>query len=215
MRAVGLPSSYFIILGLPKAILDDFGERIVGYRPTDYEDDLAAIRFGLERCDPDYLNLNVLRFMPGSTAADVPSHPAYECVRPSGAAPITAGYFLPRVARACGYSVPTNHPIYRLCESVGLNQPTTTALDPDRVYRTVEATMGMINARIERGGRPTRLFIERELFDADLVKRNADGRYWLAPLREWEDRREPVSGDSRDIALAFERVTRASWAGRA
>ena len=53
------------------------------------QDDMSSIRFGLEECDPDFLNLNMLRFMPGSVAADVPSHPAYSCVRPTGEKPIT------------------------------------------------------------------------------------------------------------------------------
>ncbi|WP_430912689.1 B12-binding domain-containing radical SAM protein [Methylobacterium sp. sgz302541] len=211
MRAARLPSSYFIILGLPKAVLDESGSRVVAYRPTDFEEDIAAIRFGIERCEPDYLNLNVLRFMPGSAAADAPHHPAYSCVRPSGAAPITAGYFLPRVAEARGYTVPRNHPVYRLCESVGLNQPTTTALDPERVHRTVETTMRMVNAHPRASGRPAmRLFIERDLFEAKLVGRDEDDRYWMAPLREWEGY-EPGAdhGSDRAAALAFERLAHA------
>jgi len=107
-------------------------------------------------------------------------------VRPSGAAPITAGYFLPRVASAQRYTVTGNHPVYRLCEAVGGNQPTTTALDAERVYDTVSATMMLINARIDRGEQPTQLFIERELFQAGLVSQDFEGRYRLAPLRAWD-----------------------------
>lgn len=186
MRRIGLPSSYFLILGLPKAIFNEDGDRVVGYQPTTFEDDLAAIEFGLEHCEPDYLNFNMLRFMPGSHAADVRDHPAFGCVRPSGAEPITAGYFLPRVARAMRYSVPENHGVYRLCESVGLNQPTTTALDPERVYASVRAAVDIINGRIAAGHRPTSLFVDAELLSSGLVTRADDGCYAMAPLRAFE-----------------------------
>jgi anaerobic magnesium-protoporphyrin IX monomethyl ester cyclase len=207
MRSAGLPSSYFIILGLPKAILNHAGNQIVAYRPTTFEEDLEAVRFGLHRCDPDYLNLNVLRFMPGTIAADTPHHPAYSCVRSSGNAPITAGWFLPRVAEGLNYRLAENHSVYRLCESVGANQPTTTALDPQRVYETMRVTMSLINGRIDQGQRATKLFVERELFDAGLVSRDDAGRYWLAPFSTWDAYRQsrPAVRD-RSETEAFERA---------
>jgi radical SAM superfamily enzyme YgiQ (UPF0313 family) len=211
MRAAGLPSSYFIILGLPHAKLDATGTRIEGFTPTTFEQDMEAIRFGLDHCAPDYLNLNVLRFMPGSVAADAPGHPAYSCVRPSRDAPVTAGYFLPRVASSMHYPVRVNHPVYRLCESVGMNQPTTTALDAQRVFDTVRTTIDLINARIDHDQPGTRLFLERELFTAGLVARDEAGRYSLAPLRDWEGLKDPVDAQgARDNAAVFERVARAA-----
>jgi anaerobic magnesium-protoporphyrin IX monomethyl ester cyclase len=186
MAQAGLPSSYFIILGLPKADLDDTRTEVVGYSPTTFEDDMAAIRFGLNVCEPDYLNFNLLRFMPGSAAADIPNHPAYSCVRPTGSQPVTAGQFLPRVAKTLGYHVPANHGVYRLCESVGMNQPTTTAMDAERVHRSILEAMTLINDRIRRGLKPTKLFVDRELLDAGLVTRDERGCYGIAPLREFE-----------------------------
>ncbi len=187
MREIGLPSSYFLILGLPKAVLSEDKSMVLRYEPTTFEDDLEAIGFGLERCEPDYLNFNMLRFMPGSAAADVPNHPAYTCVRPSGERPITAGYFLPRVASDLGYQVPGNHGVYRLCESVGRNQPTTTAVDAERVYDSIRAAVDMINARIDAGRRPTRLFVDKELRDLGLLTANDRGLYTLAPMADFDD----------------------------
>ena len=186
VKGVGLPSSYFTILGLPKAKLNKDSTSIVGYEPTTLEDDIASIRFGLQECEPDYLNFNMLRFMPGSLAADMPNHPAYECVRPSKEKPITAGYFLPRVAEKLRYKVPENHGVYRLCESVGMNQPTTTAMDAERVYRTIKAAMGIINRRIDNGKTPTRIFFDRDILNEGLVKRETNGKYSIAPLKEFE-----------------------------
>lgn len=185
MQRAGLPSSYFIILGLP--IVDQWVEQFTSYRPTTFEEDMSAIEFGLNECNPDFLNFNMLRFMPGSVAADRPSHPAFSCVRPSGDKPITAGYFLPRVAQECGYEVPDNHGVYRLCESVGHNQPTTMAVDADRVYKTIQQTMEHINSRIDAGEKPTALFMDRELLAQGLVRRDDAGRYWIAPLYEFDD----------------------------
>lgn len=185
MSECGFPSSYFLILGLPKAQVDETGQ-ILGFEPTTFEDDMGAIRYGLDHCNPDYFNFNMLRFMPGSTAADMWMHPAYGCVRPSGIRPITGGYFLPRVARQLNYKVPENHGVYRLCESVGLNQPTTTAMDPQRVYDTVKGTMELINDGIGRGRKPTRIFIDRDIIQSGLVTRSDEGEYRMAPLREFE-----------------------------
>jgi anaerobic magnesium-protoporphyrin IX monomethyl ester cyclase len=186
MQRANLPSSYFVILGLPKAKLSDNLTAIVGYEPTTFDDDMATIRFGLDQCDPDFLNFNTLRFMPGSAAADVPSHPAYSCVRPSGASPITAGYFLPRVAKHFGYQASDNHGVYRLCESVDRYQPTSTAMSAVRIYETIQDTMKMINKKVNAGGKATRLFMDRELLTKQLVKRDEKGRYTIAPLKSFE-----------------------------
>jgi anaerobic magnesium-protoporphyrin IX monomethyl ester cyclase len=186
MTRLGLPSSYFLILGLPKAILSADRSMVLRYEPTRFEEDVAAIEFGLERCEPDYLNFNMLRFMPGSAAADTPNHPAYSCVRPSGGKPITAGYFLPRVADALGYEVPRNHGVYLLCESVGRNQPTTTAVDAQRVYDSVRVAVEMINQRTRAGRRPTQLFVDGEIERSGLLVRDDEGYYSLAPLAAFD-----------------------------
>lgn len=186
MAAVGLPSSFFLILGLPKAVFTTDLQRVLSYVPTTLDDDLACVRFGIEKCDPDFFNFNMLRFMPGSAAADVPCHPAYSCVRPTGEAPVTAGYFLPRVARQRNYAIPEYHGIFRVCESVGANQPRTTAVDSERIYHTFAYAVTLINQKIQRGGKWTRLFIDQEVWDNGLLWQDDDGTYGLAPLAAFE-----------------------------
>jgi anaerobic magnesium-protoporphyrin IX monomethyl ester cyclase len=186
MEIAGIPSSFFMILALPTAVLDEAGEMIVGYRPTTFEQDIECVRFGIIDCNPDYVNFNLLRFMPGSAAADFVGESAYSCVRPSGTAPITAGYFLPRVRDARRYHLADNHGVYRLCESIGPNQPTTTAADPDRIYATIRAAINLINLKYRRRGKLTRLFVDQEVLKLGLVSIDADGCYALAPLREFE-----------------------------
>lgn len=190
MRKVGLPSSYFIILGLPKAIFNENETEVVRYEPTTFEDDLQAIHYGLDQCAPDYLNTNVWRCMPGSTAAgeEMPKGAdPFACVRPSGTDSITAGYFLPRVGAACGYKIESNHGVYRLCESVGSHQPTSTAVDAERIYDTLYRTMEHINARIDAGRKPATLFIDGGLVKQGLVWRDEKGKYGIAPLKEFEN----------------------------
>lgn len=186
MAVAALPSSFFMILGLPKLVSGGEGGRPPVYAPSTYEDDLACVRFGIQDCDPEYFNFNLLRFMPGSAAADAGPNSPYECVRPSGAAPITGGYFLPRVREANGYRTSEHHGVYRLCESVGLNQPTSRGVDPQRVYDTLAAAVDLINTKIDAGGRATRLFIEEEILAEGLVAVDSDGRYRLAPLEAFE-----------------------------
>ncbi len=187
MNEAGIPSAYFVIFGLPKVRLDDAGTGNEGYEPTTLEDDVEAVKFGLDYCNPSYLNFNVLRFMPGSASADLPNHSAFSCVRPSGDAPIDAGYFLPRLVRANGYKLQENHPVYRLCESVAANQPTTTAVNPQRVYECVRRVMNHINHRIDSSKKPTTLFIDRDILSQGLVRRDEEGRYSIAPLKEFDD----------------------------
>jgi anaerobic magnesium-protoporphyrin IX monomethyl ester cyclase len=185
MKEAGLPSSYFIILGLPKAILNNSRTETVAYEATTMEDDISALQFGIQECEPDFLNINILRFMPGSTAADTPNHPAYSCIRPSGTKPITAGYFLPRAVKHYSYPVLHNHGVYRLCDSAGKHQPTTTAMNAQRVHETIGSTIELINTKINAGGKPTKLLLEKNLEAVSLVNRDEKGRYAIAPLKNF------------------------------
>lgn len=186
MNLAGLPSSYFMILGLPSAVFDEDKTRVVGYRATTFEEDAECVRFGIIDCDPDYFNFNLLRFMPGTAAADNIGETPYSCVRPSGTAPVTAGYFLPRVRLRRGYNMGENHGVYRLCESVGPNQPTTTGVDPERVYWTIVSAIDCINYKISHGGKPTRLFVDKDIENSGLLSIDRNGIYKIAPLREFE-----------------------------
>ncbi|WP_236142302.1 B12-binding domain-containing radical SAM protein [Nostoc sp. CMAA1605] len=185
MNQAGLPSSYFLILGLPKAKLKHDKTEIIGYEPTTFADDIAAIRFGIEKCNPDFLNFNVLRFMPGSIAADTIGDCSYSCVRPSGEQPITAGYFLPRAVQHYGYPQSQEHGVYRLCESVSRYQPISTAINPQRVYDTICYAVQLINAKIDAGGKATKLFIDRDLLALGLVSQDEQGKYAIAPLEDF------------------------------
>ncbi|MBE9207035.1 B12-binding domain-containing radical SAM protein [Nostoc sp. LEGE 06077] len=185
MNQAGLPSSYFLILGLSKAKLNAEKTEIIGYEPTTFVDDIQAIRFGIEKCNPDFLNFNILRFMPGSMAADTVGDCSYTCVRPSGKQPITAGYFLPRAVNYYGYPQFQENGVYRLCESVSRYQPITTAVNPQRVYDTISYAMQLINAKIDAGGKATKLFIDRDLIALGLVTQDAQGKYAIAPLEDF------------------------------
>ncbi|MBD2302903.1 B12-binding domain-containing radical SAM protein [Nostoc sp. FACHB-190] len=185
MNQAGLPSSYFLILGLPKAKLNSHKTEIIGYEPTTFEDDIEAIRFGIEKCNPDFLNFNVLRFMPGSMAADTVGDCSYACVRPSGTKPITAGYFLPRAVNYYGYPQFQERGVYRLCESVSRYQPITTAVNPQRVYDTICYAMELINHKIDAGGKATKLFIDRDLIALGLVTQDEQGKYAIAPIEDF------------------------------
>jgi len=185
LQKAGIQCGYFLILGLPKAILDPEKKGIDGYMATTLEDDLEAIEFALG-CEPDYLNLNGLRFMPGSEAADIQGHPVYSIVRPSGDEPITAGWFLPRLAKKLGYKLQQNHGIFRLMESLDSNQPLTAVLTPERVDKTFGFAIARINSRIDSGHKATRLFIDEEILKQGLISIDERGRYHKAPLKEFE-----------------------------
>jgi anaerobic magnesium-protoporphyrin IX monomethyl ester cyclase len=47
--------------------------------------------------------------------------------------------------------------------------------------------MQLINAKIDAGGKATKLFIDRELLSLGLVAQDKLGRYNIAPLSEFEE----------------------------
>jgi anaerobic magnesium-protoporphyrin IX monomethyl ester cyclase len=186
MERCNVPSSYFLIIGLPKEIKEKWGP---SHRPTTLEEDEEEIRFALEKCNPDYLNFNILRFMPGSKAADVLSSP-FRCVSPSKKSVLKADWFLPRVRRLSqygkySYKDQEYHPVFRLYESLTENQPRSIAITPERAYETMGYAINLINQRIDQGKKATQLFVDHEVMKKGLVKRDTKGHYWIAPINDF------------------------------
>ena len=182
MGRVGLPSSYFLIMGLPKKVGNN-------YRPTTLEEDKRAIEFALTECNPNYLNFNILRFMPGTTAADLPSTPTYNnpfsCVRPTGDKPILGVHFIPSLAKENGYEIQEYHPVFQCFEALTPEQPRSTAVNPRRAYETIKYAMELINQRIDSGEKPTSLFLNNEILESGLVKRNKGGKYSIMEFEKF------------------------------
>ena len=195
VEGMGLPSSYFIILGLPKVKLDEKGQIAkdvkgnAAFEPTTIEDDKKVIAHAISECNVDYLNFNVLRFMPGSKGARQvgESGNPYACVRPTGAEPVTAAHFTHIGRTHYGIEQQKYHPVFRLCESVGPEQPFSTAMTPERVYKTYAYAIELINAKILNGGKKTELFIDTEILEKGLVTQDQEtGIYTMAALDEFE-----------------------------
>ncbi len=183
MASIGIQSSYFLITGLPK-------EENGVYRPTTLEEDKEAIKFAIEECNPDYLNLNILRFMPGTIAADMPnseqSKNPFTCVRPSKDKPINSAHFLPRVAKKLGYEEQEYHGIYRCFESLTANQPISSSITPKRAYETIKYTIDLINKEIDKGRKAIELFTDKEILDRGLIKRDEKTRkYEISKLERF------------------------------
>ncbi len=182
MERTGLPSSYFLIMGLPKKVGED-------YRPTSLEEDQEAIRFALTECNPNYLNFNVLRFMPGTTASDLPSNPNYTnpfaCVRPTGDNPVSGVHFIPALARKNGYDPQEYHPIFQCFEDLPREQPRSTAVSSKRAYETMKYTIDLINQRIEHGKKPTTLFLGHRVLDKGLITREDNGKYNIVGFEQF------------------------------
>ncbi|MBR8839452.1 MAG: hypothetical protein DSM106950_36975 [Stigonema ocellatum SAG 48.90 = DSM 106950] len=81
-----------------------------------------------------------------------------------------------------GYQVSQNHGVYQLCGSMSRNQPTTVAMNAQRVYDTLCSRTKLINAKIDAGGKATTLFLDKHLLAVGLVERDEKGRYAIAPL---------------------------------
>jgi len=175
MGKCGVPSSYFLILGLPK--LD--GKE---YRATSIDEDKEAIRFALEECNPDYFNFNILRFMPGSIAADKigKNHPFY-CVRPTGGDPVTGAYFLTRL----NPERQEHNLVFRCFESLTPDQARSTAVTPERAYETLRYAIDLINQRIDEGKKTTRLFLDQGILDRGLITQSPNGKYGIGQFERF------------------------------
>lgn len=187
MNDAGVQSSLFLIMGLPK-IDDASWERVLKgeetnvhnltYVQTAFEDDEVVIREAFRRCKPYHFNANVLRLNPDTSMA---WQPRYACIRPSGDGVIDAVWFVPRVAKQLGLSLQEFHPIYRFFEGVETDQPYSTAIDPDRAYKTASIILEEAN----RYG--THVYFDHAIGEARLVwgdPRNEG--YRIAPLKEFE-----------------------------
>ncbi len=179
MQSVGIPDSLFLIMGLPKVsdkswqqfLNGEISEQDMIYVPATLEDDIRCIQESFRGTKSTYFNANILRFNPDTGMAH---EPRYACIRPSGEEPLDAAWFSPRVANILNLPTQEFHQSFRFFEGVEETQPFTTAIDPERAYRTITTIVNCAN----RFG--SRMFFDQAIQREGLITRDPQtGRYTL------------------------------------
>jgi anaerobic magnesium-protoporphyrin IX monomethyl ester cyclase len=187
MNESGVQSSLFLIMGLPK--IDDASWASVqksetksiqdlNFVQTTFEDDESVIREAFRRCNPYHFNANILRLNPDTAMA---WQKRFACIRPSGEDPIDAVWFVPRVARNLGLPKQDFHSIYRFFEGVETDQPFSTAIDPDRAYKTAQVILEEANKY------GSHVYFDEAIKESGLITGDPrDQGYRIAPLKDFE-----------------------------
>ena len=185
MNSFNIQSSLFLIMGLPKIttrsweklLNEDIDEREIKYCATTLEDDLETIEQGFKLTNPKHFNANILRFNPDTSIA---WQSRFNCIRPTKENTLDAVSFVPRVASKLGVSTQEFHPIYRFFEGCETNQPFSTAITPERAYRTASLILELACKY------KTHVYFDSVFSDAGLIKHNhKTNKYIIAPLKEF------------------------------
>jgi len=193
LNAYGIQSSLFIILGLPKICDEDWvklrnGELEFGkvhYAPTTLEDDLETIELAFENCRPKHFNANVLRLNPDTSQA---WDPRFECIRPSGAQALDAVWFVPDVKRKLNLPAQEMHPVYLAFESLESNQPYSTAMTPERAFKTFQVIIRKAN---EFG---THVYVDESVLAAGILTRDGSMKQYDLHAESLADFKEKMLG---------------------
>ena len=181
LRKSRLPCSAFLIFGGARMVHHQNG---VHFEPESWDDVLASLEFSVNGLDPDFLSMNVMRFLPGlpmSTARQ------FECIRPNGEA-IHGGHYDVKWYHANGRDdLRSSHEVFRAFEGrLSVNPPQMT---PERCYAILEAAVRMVNRKNARlKGNQTRIVVDRR-FERFLRERSRTPlKYELAPLDRLHER---------------------------
>jgi hypothetical protein len=187
-RELGLPSSAFLIHGLPRRALREADESSTGSRrlptyawaPDRLDDSVTSIEFAVRELDPTYLSMNVLRFIPGVPLSE---SALFDFLRPV-AGPLHGGYFDSKWIAANGVTDPRCfHPILRAFEGAG--SPIPPHMTPSRCYQVLRAAVDAVNRKNAESGRAqTHIVVDPWFARRFLTDRVVSGvlTYELAPF---------------------------------
>jgi anaerobic magnesium-protoporphyrin IX monomethyl ester cyclase len=190
MKEAGLPSSYFIIIGLPKKVNGEFV-------PTDLNDFIETVQTGLS-AHVDYINVNILRLITGSAFSNA-DNPASRVISPYPGEEIDAAYFSNTGIEH--YNIRRQVCPAILCFFEALNQNDTQPYsfigeDGELIHKYVTALINEINDTIEKTSHITKMFVPDAVTENKLLffdpSKGKYGQYILQPNDVWENSREKL-----------------------
>jgi len=152
-KEVGISDSAFMIHGMPRLEASAAGRE---YNPDTLEDSKCSIEFAIWELDPNYLSMNVLRFLPGTPFS---ASPLFESMRPV-VGPLHGGYFDRKWCEANGVENPCGtHLMLRAYE--GRLSPVPVHMTPQRCYDILTFTIEEVNRKNRLPGRnQTRIVVD-------------------------------------------------------
>jgi len=177
-RELGLPSSAFMIHGMPRKVRKNNN---FCYLPDRLEDSKKSIDFAVWKLDPTFLSMNVLRFLPGVPFSN---SSLFEFMRPAKGK-LHGGYWDKKWLMVNGIKDPRSfHPILRAFEGSGSCIP--THMTPKRCYRILSYAVNTVNKknRMKQCKNQTKIVVDPWFEENFLQNKWDNGKlyYELAPF---------------------------------
>jgi radical SAM superfamily enzyme YgiQ (UPF0313 family) len=173
MARAGLVKSCFLIFGGPKLVREDGKAE---YVPESFEDAKKTTRKAVFELNPEYLAINILRFIPNSIYAVSRAFAGFRGTSER----IHAGYYCSdyRKINKIRPSVP-DHPVYHAFESAAGFYPIPPHMTPEYCHQILGHLINAINQKNSKSKTKTKIFVG-EKFKKYLEYQ--EGQYALAPF---------------------------------
>ncbi len=176
MGEAGLVKSCFLIFGGPKFIKTQGGG---SYGIESFEDAKKTIEQAVYELNPEYISINVLRFIPNSIFA---VSRKFAGLRGSENV-IHGGYYSAEYKATHGISMHAlDHPIYLAYESASNYYPIPPHMTPEYCYQILDYLVKTINEKNAKSQLKTKLVTDKEFWR--YLKRGEYGTYALARFEE-------------------------------
>jgi len=173
MRKYNLVSSVFLIFG-------GLSRRSDKIETENFSMAKESIRIAVWELQPDYISINILRFIPDAAIAHGKRFRAIRPVEDD----IHAGYFSSKWREKRNIKLlQRTHPIYTAFEAAGDRYPIPSNMKPEYCYKILKELVRQVNSYYKKTGKEITIVVDKE-FDKYLKKEN--GFYVLSKFGDME-----------------------------
>jgi radical SAM superfamily enzyme YgiQ (UPF0313 family) len=174
LREAGVPCGVFLIFGGPKV---EYLNGKAVYSVESWQDIQTTLRQVFTELHPDFVTMNVLRFLPGVPHSFAPK---FAYIRPNEEV-VHAGFYDQAWYRKLRRpDLRSTHDIYDAFE--GKHSVNPPHVSVELCYRALSEAMRLANEHLDSAGRPVEIVSGKDFADKYVVRN--DKHYRLAPLGE-------------------------------
>lgn len=181
MKKHNLTTSVFLIFGGPSKDGNKIGVET-------FDQAKESIRTAVWKLEPNYISINILRFIPDAAMSN---SELYEAIKPVSGK-IHAGYFSSQWLKEKSSTLRSDHPIYGAFEAAGDRYPIPPHMTPEYCYKILEELVDQVNEHYRKTGKEITIVVDKEFAKRYLKKEN--GLYVLAKFEEMTQA-VPISAD--------------------
>jgi len=174
MKNFGITTSCFLIFGGPKKIIKNGKIKIT---VENFEDAKKSIDTAVFELNPDYISINILRFIPNAIMSFAEP---YAVVR-GQKEPFTGGYFSSEYRKK--YKIKKmgqKHPIYLAFEAAGDLYPIPPKMTPKYCYKILKYLIDKVNKYNKKSKTKIKVWVDKEF--EKYMPRDERGLYHLVPF---------------------------------